>query len=163
MKTLEDTSLLWVETFLKLKISHRYNGRSINAFVEFYIECGLKYKDGKWVLGSKCGLHSKRDTERTTRGYSSLQTGYGLADMSGFISNPLQRSGKIQGYRFMSVTFLESSLIHCVYVCVYITRMANRIGVRIIHQCAIVWFVSQHLVINTQNNQGFLHNTKYPD
>ena len=42
----------------------------------------------------------------------------------------------------------------CECPCVYITRMASRMGVRIIHQCTMFTFISQHLQGNKHIQEG---------
>nr|XP_033492050.1 uncharacterized protein LOC117263018 [Epinephelus lanceolatus] len=81
--------------------------------IEFYFEIGLKYKDIKSVLASKHGFHvSERQLKRllNARGHFRRKTFCDLEVLIEFISNQIQYTGQLHGYRWMFAKCREHGL-----------------------------------------------------
>ncbi|KAL7397988.1 hypothetical protein ABVT39_002719 [Epinephelus coioides] len=81
--------------------------------IEIYFEIGLKYKDIKSVLASEHGFHvSERHLKRllNARGHFRRKTFCDVAVLIEFISNQIQYSGQLHGYRWMFAKCREHGL-----------------------------------------------------
>lgn len=85
----------------------------MEQFIEFYFKLGLKYKDIKSVLDRRHGFRiSERHLERklSARGHVRRKAYSHLAVLVEFISNQLQYSGQLHGYRWMYAKCREYGL-----------------------------------------------------
>ncbi|XP_038133904.1 uncharacterized protein LOC119778637 [Cyprinodon tularosa] len=83
-------------------------------FIHFYFSIGLTYKDIKSVLGCRHGFDiSERHLKRLlrARGLSRRKEYSDLAVLVEFISNELQFSGQLHGYRWMYAKCREHGLL----------------------------------------------------
>ncbi|XP_070411871.1 uncharacterized protein [Nothobranchius furzeri] len=86
---------------------------SWGKFIDFYFDIGLTYKDIKFVLGCRHGVDiSERHLKRilSARGLSRRESYCDIADLVEFISNELQYSGQLHGYRWMYAKCREHGL-----------------------------------------------------
>lgn len=83
------------------------------SLIDFYFDLGLQYKDLTAVLASRHGVKmSERQLKRIlrSRGRSRRKRFSDLAVLVEFISNQLQGSGQLHGYRWMYAKCRENGL-----------------------------------------------------
>ena len=82
-------------------------------FIDVYFELGLKYSDIKSILASRHAFHiSERHLKRILRdrGHSRRKAYSDLSVLVDFISDQLQYSGQLHGYRWMYAKCREHGL-----------------------------------------------------
>ncbi|XP_030609254.1 uncharacterized protein LOC115796912 [Archocentrus centrarchus] len=101
-------SLATLETITIMEDAHPWG-----EYIDFYFDLGLNYKDITSVLGSRHGFHiSERHLKRvlSARGHTRRKAYSDLAALVDFISNELQYSGQLHGYRWMYAKCREHGL-----------------------------------------------------
>ena len=85
----------------------------LGRFINVYFELGLKYLDIKSILASRHAFHiSERHLKRILRdrGHSRSKAYSDLSVLVDFISDQLQYSGQLHGYRWMYAKCREHGL-----------------------------------------------------